>query len=96
MTTVTVKLTKPLDHNGKTITELKFRELIARDIISSEIAAKNAGDTGRAVAMFASMCDVPYPVLQGLSATDLITVTAEVEPLMGKLPQAATGSQPSP
>lgn len=85
--TVTVPLSQPVEHDGKTYSELTFRPMKARDALVAE------GEESQVMAgykLFAALADVPVEVILDLEMADLAKVGEEVAPMMGKLPASVT------
>jgi hypothetical protein len=83
---VTVTLSEPVDFNGQTYTSLTFRKMRAKDVVASDLVE---GATRKGFAIFASMANVPLPVIEELDIDDMEQVTAKVAPLMVKSAAAA-------
>ena len=81
MDPVTVTLTTPIEHDGKTITALTFREAELGDLIAAD--SVGGGDVARSTAMLASMCGVPIPALRKLKAREFARILKAVEGLLG-------------
>lgn len=86
--TITVKLLKPIEHNGNTYAELTFREALTGDFA---IADKVDGEFAKTLAIMAGMAGVPLPVMQRIPMRDFTKIAAEVAAIMGEQP-ASTGS----
>ena len=86
---VTFSLNKPVEHNGKAFSVLVFREATAGDLILAERVA--GGTLGKTVAILASMCDVPLPAFQQITARELNRILAATAELLGNEPESATG-----
>lgn len=81
ITSVTVPLANPVEHDGKSYAELTFRRMKARDALVAE------GETNQVMAgyrLFAALAGVPVDVILDLDMEDLTKVGVEVAPLMGK------------
>lgn len=87
--TVTVPLSKPIEHDGKTVASLTFREATAGDACAAELVQ---GDFQRTLALVASMASVSLPLMKMVSLRDINAITAKVAHLMGEAP-AADGSK---
>lgn len=84
----TVKLSKPVEHNGTTYTEFTFREAEVGDLIAAD-AVK--GDTAKVVAILACMADSDLRVFKKLRARDLNAIMAATKDLMGEEAPVTTG-----
>lgn len=89
---VTVPLSKPIEHDGKTIVSLTFREATVGDMCAADLVQ---GDFQKMVAVLAGMANVSMPVMKMLPSRDFTRITEAVSHLMGES-QAATGSTSSP
>lgn len=87
--TVTVKLTKPIRHDDKELTELTFREPTVGDLIAGETVAGNS-KTGQVAATLAAMADIPYPVFKTISAGDFMRIDRATKDLVGNADAAGT------
>ena len=89
--TVTVQLSKPITHEGKTITELVFNEATVGDAC---LADSVKGETSKILAILSGMSGQPMPLLMKLSFPDFNKVVDATVPLMGELQQQSDGSMP--
>lgn len=85
---ITVTLSKPIEHNGESYSELSFREPELGDFIAAD--AIN-GELGKTAAVLASMADVPFPAMKRLSMSDMNKIMDAVGHLMGNAPQVESG-----
>ncbi len=90
--TRTIKLATPVEFGGKTYAELTFRKPKTRDMVTSEMAAKNMGPQGQVVAMLACMADVPLPAMQETELEDLNNIISEMADFLGNAPAPLTGA----
>lgn len=88
---VTVPLSKPIEHDGKTHASLTFREATVGDMCAADLVQ---GDFHKMVAVLAGMADVSMPMMKLLPARDFTRITEAVGHLMGES-SAATGSTSS-
>lgn len=91
MDNVTVKLAKPIEHDGKTISELTFREPQVGDMMAAD-AVK--GDFSRLAAVLALCCGLPLPVFKRVSARDMATIMQSTAALVGNELAGSTGGDP--
>ena len=84
--TVTVQLSEPVEHDGKSYSSLTLRKMKAKDLVAGDLVT---GDTRKGFAIFASMADVPIGVIEELSIDDFERLGQEAGPLMGKSAAAA-------
>lgn len=79
----TIKISTPIEFNGKSYTEFTFRKPKAKDLVQADLVK---GETRRGLAIMASMAGVPLPVFEELEMEDFEAISAEVAALMGKFP----------
>lgn len=79
--TVTIQLEDPIEFDKRTFTELTFRRMKAKDMAAMDLVK---GETKKSLALYASMADVPLPVLEELSVDDWEAMVEATLPLMGK------------
>lgn len=79
--TVDFRLDYPVEFKGEKIEVLTFRRRKARDLVAMD-AVK--GDMTKTLAMYASMCGKPLPVIEDMDADDFERMLQETLPLMGK------------
>lgn len=87
--TVSVKLTKPIQHDGKEITELTFHEPTVGDLIAGEVVG-GASKMAQVAATLAAMADIPYPVFKTISAGDFTRIDRATKDLVGNGDAAGT------
>lgn len=90
--TVTVKLSKPVEHNGTTYTELTFREATVGDMIAADSIS---GETGKIAAALASISGVPFQAFKKIGLRDMNAIMKAAGHLVGNEPAPAAGD-PSP
>lgn len=88
--TVEVKLDYPVTFKDQTIDTLTFRRRKARDLVAMD-AVK--GEMAKTLALFASMCGQPLPVIEDLDGDDLDKVMDATADLMGKAVAATVTGQ---
>jgi hypothetical protein len=84
----TYALSKPVEHNGKTYSELTFREAEVGDLMASSLFKDDLSQT---IAVLASISDVPIPAFKKIKARDLQGILAATTDLLGNAPSATTG-----
>lgn len=84
--TVTVQLTTPVEHGGKTFNEFTFRQARTRDLVTMD---KVQGQMAQTVALFALMADVTIDVMKEVTVADFNRIAVEAAPLVGELPAPA-------
>jgi hypothetical protein len=81
--TNTVTLSKPIEHDGKTVASLTFREATAGDACAAELVQ---GDFQRTLALLASMAEISLPLAKKIPLRDVQVITGKVAHLMGEVP----------
>ena len=79
--TITVTLSKPINHDGKEISSLTFREATAGDACAADLVE---GETKKMLAIMSGMAGVPLPVLMAIPMREITRIAKEVAPLMGE------------
>lgn len=87
MTTITVTLSTPIEHNDTTYTEFTFREAETGDLM---VADNIKGETSKIVAILACMAETPLPIFKKIKARDLTAIMAKTAALLGETPAATT------
>ena len=87
MSEKTVTLSCPVEHNGKTITTLTFREATVGDLM---VAGHFNDQMSQTMATLASISDTPLPAFKKIKARDLKVIMVEVADLLGN-EETATG-----
>lgn len=91
MDAVTIKLGKPVEVLGKTYSELTFREATTGDACATDAVT---GEFSQAIALLASIADVPIQVIKALPLRETKSIMDKVTHLMGNEPTSAdTGSK---
>lgn len=88
MTTVTVTLSAPIEHNGATYTKFTFREAEVGDLMAAD-AVK--GEMSKIIAVLAGMADTSLLVFKKIKSKDLNLIMAETASLMGEEAPVTTG-----
>lgn len=86
--TVTVQLSRPIEHDGKIIESLTFREPELGDMMLSE---RFDGQLGQIAAVLASVSDTPLPVFKKIKAHDVKRIMSATAGIMGNDIPEATG-----
>lgn len=88
---ITVPLSEPITHGKDTYTELKFTRLMrGRDMVAMDAVQ---GGVRRTYALYASLADVPLPVIYDMRTKDIGKVAEVVAGLTGEssaIEEAAT------
>lgn len=84
---ITVKLSTPLNVDGKEVAELTLREPTLGDLITAETVGKG-NELAKVAATLAAMADLPLPVFHRISARDFAKVNEVAAPLLGAGEQA--------
>lgn len=88
MESITVPLSKSVEHAGKTITEIVFdREAEVGDLIAAD---SQNGEFAKLIAAFASISGVPFPAFRKITARDMQTIMLKAGHLVGNDQQPAT------
>lgn len=83
---IVVPLTEPVTHGKETYTELKFTRLMrGKDMIAMDAVQ---GGMRKNYALYASLADVPLPVVYEMLTADLELVAQAVAGLTGKSSKA--------
>ncbi len=88
MNTVNVSLSTPVEHGGKTYSDLTFREPKVGDLMAADTFAAGMGQM---VALLALVSDVPLPAFKEISSSDFKNIMAKAGPLMGNDQKTKTG-----
>lgn len=86
---VTVPLASPIEHDGKTLTELTFREAELSDLCAAD---HFTGQMQKTAAVLAGMAEIPLPAIKRLKARDLSVIMDKVGHLMGNEMPSTTGT----
>ncbi|CDZ43105.1 Hypothetical protein NGAL_HAMBI1146_58780 [Neorhizobium galegae bv. officinalis] len=76
----TVILKTPVEHGGKTYTELTFREATIGDLVTGSAFTTELAQT---VAILAAISDTPLPAFKAIKARDLKLIMEETADLLG-------------
>lgn len=87
---VEFRLDWPVEFKGEKIEALTFRRRKAKDLVAMD-AVK--GDMAKTMAMYASMCGKPLPVIEDMDADDFERMVEATLPLMGKTAAAMAERQ---
>lgn len=88
MDSVNVSLAKPVEFEGKTYSELTFREPEVGDLLLADSASPGIGQM---VALLALISDVPLPAFKKIKGNDFKIIVAKTKPLLGNGPTNTTG-----
>lgn len=86
--TVTVTLSKSVEHGGKTYQTLTFREAEIGDLM---VSGHFRDELSQTVAVLASISDTPLPAFKKIKARDLTAIMAATSALLGNAPGPTTG-----
>jgi hypothetical protein len=78
---ITVPLTEPVEHDGRTYESLTFRRMRAGDALIGE---DEKNQMRVAYMIFAELAGVPVEVIMKLDVDDFETITTKLEPMLGK------------
>ncbi|MNL14105.1 hypothetical protein D3C87_1350350 [compost metagenome] len=88
MDAISITLAKPVDLEGKTYTELTFREPEVGDLI---LADEVTSDIARLVTLLALISEVPLPVFKKIKGSDFKAIVTKTKPLLGNDQKTTTG-----
>lgn len=84
---ITVPLSGPITHGKETYTELKFsRFMRGHDMIAMDAVQ---GTMRKTYALYASLADVPLPVIVNMRTTDISKIAKVVDGLTGESSEIA-------
>lgn len=86
-----ITLAKPVEHDGKTVTELTFKAATTGDAMAADVVS---GDFSKTVAILAGMCEQTLPFMRKVALADTNRIATEVAAagLLGELPAQAVGA----
>lgn len=85
---ITVRLSVPVEYQGKTYADLTFRKLKVKDLVAADLVD---GDIRKSLALFASSAGVPIGVFEELDVEDFADVSERIKPLLGKSTERLLG-----
>jgi hypothetical protein len=88
MDAISITLAKPVDLEGKTYTELTFREPEVGDLI---LADEVTSDIARLVTLLALISEVPLPAFKKIKGSDFKAIVTKTKPLLGNDQKTTTG-----
>jgi hypothetical protein len=88
MDDIKIPLAKSVEHDGKTYSELTFREPDVGDLM---VADTSMTDMGRMVTLLAAISDVPLPAFKKIKGSDFKTIIAKTKGLLGNDKVTTTG-----
>ncbi|QKJ91589.1 phage tail assembly protein [Agrobacterium pusense] len=88
MDAISVTLAKPVELEGKTYSQLTFREPEVGDLL---LADSSSPGIGQMVALLALISDVPLPAFKKIKGGDFKNIVAKTKPLLGNDPTNTTG-----
>ena len=86
-------LNTPVEHDGKTYTDLTLREADTGDLMAAD---HFQGQTSKIAAILASMAEMPLPAFRKIKASDFKRIMEEAAELMGEPARATNGGSSSP
>ncbi|MCZ7468511.1 phage tail assembly protein [Agrobacterium sp. O3.4] len=89
MDAISVTLAKPVELEGKTYTELTFREPEVGDLI---VADEVTSDIARLVTLLALISEVPLPAFKKIKGSDFKAIVTKTKPLLGNDQKTTTGA----
>ena len=88
MDAISATLAKPVEHDGKTYTDLTFREPDVGDLL---MADSSSPGIGQMVTLLALISDVPLPAFKKIKGSDFKAIITKTKPLMGNDQKTTTG-----
>lgn len=85
---VKVPLSKPIDNNGQSISELAFREPEVGDLLMGD---KFETSLSRTVAVLAAISDIPLPVFKKIKGKDFQRIIKDTAGILGNDQTTTTG-----
>lgn len=89
MDEISATLAKPVEYEGKTYTELTFREPEVGDLI---LADEVTSDIARLVTLLALISEVPLPAFKKIKGSDFKAIVTKTKPLLGNDQKTTTGA----
>ena len=89
MDAISVTLAKPVELEGKTYSELTFREPEVGDLI---LADEVTSDIARLVTLLALISEVPLPAFKKIKGSDFKAIVTKTKPLLGNDQKTTTGA----
>ncbi len=86
--TISYTLKKPVDHEGKTYSDLTFREVEAGDFMAAE---KFDGQMSKTIVILALMAEVPLPAFKRIKGRDLNLIIDKTKGFLGNDAESTTG-----
>ncbi|WP_162901261.1 phage tail assembly protein [Breoghania sp. L-A4] len=80
MTDVSISLSKPIEHEGKTVTSMTFHEASLGDLAVTDAAA---GGVAKTILLLAALSGQTEELVRKIKAVDLDAILEKVEPLTG-------------
>lgn len=78
-------LSEPVTFEGKTYAVLNLRKLKGKDLVAMDSVK---GEVRKSMAMFASVCGVPLPVIEELPVDDFEALGEAMQPFLGRSARA--------
>ncbi len=78
-------LSKPIEYGGKAYATLIMREMRVKDLAAMDLVK---GGVNRTIAMYASICDVPFLAFREMQGDDYAKFLEAVQPFLGVLGEA--------
>lgn len=87
--TVTITLSKPVEHAGKTYETLTFREAEVGDLM---VSGHFKDEFSQTIAVLASISDTPLPAFKKIKARELASIITATAGMAGNSPEPTTGA----
>lgn len=89
----TVRLTQPIDSDGKTVTEVQVRRPKVKDLRAMERDnSATASQIDQGVAMAAILTELPIEIIDEMDAVDFAAVSEMIAGFLPQGPAPATGA----
>lgn len=83
-----IKLSKPIEHGGKTINEVTVRPPVLGDLLMADAVQ---GEATKQAAIYASIAGVPLPAFKQLAPADYSRIVEAADALAGNVLEPADG-----
>lgn len=92
----TIRLSEPLQIDGRAVTELRVRRPKVRDLKALETHKDGASDMDQGIAMVALLTDLPAAAIEDMDAGDFATLSEVIAGFLPKPPAPKAGERSSP
>lgn len=84
--TTTIRLSKPIEHDGQTLTEITVRPATLGDMLMADLVQ---GEQTKQAAIYSSIAGVPLPAFRQLAPADYVKIVDAADALSGNGSAAA-------